>query len=103
MKLSFSKDLPSLFNFTAGGIYSTVIAKSPTYSYTLLCLSKGTGLDEHTSTKTGLVYVLKGSGVFKLEGKDITLREGIAVFMPKDAAHSVTASEDLALLLCLAV
>ena len=97
----FFKDLNSLMKFPKEGIFSTVLAKSDTYNYTLMCLSKGTDIDEHTSTKAGCVQVLKGKGTFKLFGKEIEMKPGIFIFMPKNAPHSLKADEDLAILLCL--
>ena len=71
------------------------------YNYTLMCLTKGTDIDTHTSIKNGAVIVLKGRGMFKLYDKDIEMKQGVFIFMPKDAPHSLKAEEDLAILLCL--
>jgi len=97
----FSKDLNPLMQFPKEGIFSTVLAKSDSYSYTLMCLSAGTEIDEHTSTKVGVVVTVKGSGVFTLFGKDIEAKPGNLIFMPKNAPHSLKAREDWAILLCL--
>jgi nitric oxide dioxygenase len=66
-----------------------------------MCLAKGTDIDTHTSSKNGVVQVLKGSGIFRLFDRDIEMRPGIFIFMPADAPHSLKADEDLAILLCL--
>jgi nitric oxide dioxygenase len=97
----FSKDLNELMQFPKEGIFSTVLAKSDIYNYTLMCLAKGTDMDEHTSTKNGVVQVLKGKGTFTLFDKEIEMKPGMFIFMPKDAPHSLKADEDLAILLCL--
>jgi len=97
----FSKDLSELMKFPKEGIYSTVLTRSDNYNYTLMCLSAGTDIDEHTSTKVGVVQVLKGKGTFKLFDKDIEMKEGVFIFMPENAPHSLKADEDLAILLCL--
>jgi len=101
MNQGFSRDLNELMQFPKQGVFSTVLAKSDDYNYTLMCLAKGTDIDEHTSTKNGVVQVLKGSGVFKLFDNEIRMAPGIFIFMPKDAPHSLKAEEDLAILLCL--
>lgn len=45
------------------------------------------------------VYVvLEGSGVLKVEGKPVELREGHAVFVPAQADHRFTGYEHLAVL-----
>lgn len=97
----FSKDLNPLMQFPKEGIFSTVLAKSDSYNYTLMCLSSGTNIDEHTSTKAGVVVTLKGKGVFTLFGNDIEAKSGSFIFMPKNAPHSLKAVEDWAILLCL--
>jgi quercetin dioxygenase-like cupin family protein len=97
----FSKDLNKLMQFPSEGVFSTVLAKSETYNYTLMCLAKGTDIDTHTSTKNGVVQVLKGKGTFKLFDKEIVMEPGKFIFMPKDAPHALKADEDLAILLCL--
>lgn len=100
-KKGFFKDLSKLMEFPKEGIFSTVLAKSDSFNYTLMCLAKGTNIDTHTSTKNGCVQVLKGRGIFKLFGREIKMKPGIFIFMPKNAPHSLKADEDLAILLCL--
>ena len=99
----FSRDLNQLMEFPKEGIFSTVLAKSDNYNYTLMCLAKGTDMDTHTSTKNGVVQVLKGTGIFTLFDKKIEMKPGVFIFMPKDAPHSLKAEEDLAILLALTV
>ena len=101
MDKGFSKDLSELMQFPSEGIFSTVLAKAEDYNYTLMCLAAGTNIDEHTSTKTGVVQELKGKGVFRLFDNDIEMKEGTFIFMPANAPHSLHADEDLAILLCL--
>lgn len=101
MKEGFSKDLNELMQFPKEGIFSTVLAKSEKYNYTLMCLAGGSDIDTHTSTKTGVIQVLKGRGTFKLFDNEIEMKPGIFIFMPKDAPHSLKAEEDLAILLSL--
>jgi len=97
----FFKNLNELMKFPKEGIFSTVLAKSDTYNYTLMCLAKGADIDTHTSTKNGCVYVLKGKGIFRLFDRDIKMEPGVFIFMPANAPHSLEAEEDLAILLCL--
>ncbi|MFA4907962.1 MAG: cupin domain-containing protein, partial [archaeon] len=71
------------------------------HDFTLMCLAKGTGIESHTSTKSGIVVVLKGKGTFTLLGRKIAMKPGIAIMMPKGAPHSLKAGENLAILLLL--
>ena len=97
------KDLNGLMQFPGEGIFSTVLTKSDGYNYSLMCLSAGTDIDTHTSSKNGAVIVLKGRGKFRLCDKDIEMKPGTFIFMPKTAPHSLSAEEDLAILLLLTV
>jgi len=87
--------------FPKEGIFSKVIAKAPGYSVTLMCLSENTDIDTHTSTRNGWINVLKGKGTFRLFDKDIVMEDGVCIFMPANAPHSLKAQSDLAILLCL--
>ena len=93
--------VPDEIQFKDGGIYSKTFFKTEKYNYSLMCLSKGTDIDTHTSTKDGCVYVLRGRGKFVLCGRDIDLEPGVLINMPADAPHALRADEDLAFLLCL--
>ncbi len=96
-----SKDLNALMEFPSEGVFSKVLAKTENSNYTLMCLAAGSDIDEHTSTKDGVVQVLKGTGSFNLEGKDIEMKPGIFIFMPANAVHKLSAKEDMAILLLL--
>jgi len=97
----FFKNLNEIMEFPKEGIFSRVLAKSDTFNYTLMCLAKGSNIDEHTSTKNGCVQVLKGKGTFKLFDQEIKMEPGVFIFMPANAPHSLKAEENLAILLCL--
>ena len=97
----FFKDLTGMIQFPDKGIFSTVLAKSENYNYTLMCLSAGTDIDTHTSTKNGAVQVLQGKGVFRLFDRDMIMKPGVFIFMPANAPHSLKAEEDTAILLLL--
>lgn len=97
----FSKDLNTLMQFPKEGIFSTVLAKGADYNHTLMCLSKGAAIDTHTSTRAGVVQVLKGTGIFNLYGKNHRMKPGVFIFMPKNAPHALKADTNLAILLLL--
>ena len=101
MKQGFSLDLNEVMKFPEEGIFSRVLAKSESYNFTLMCLAEGTSIDTHTSTKNGGIVVLKGKGVFTLQGKKIKMAPGVFIFMPANAEHSLFAEKDLMFLLSL--
>jgi len=95
------KDTEALAVYRKEGIFSTVLAKGITSNHTLLCLAGETDISEHTSTREAAVTVLKGRGVFTLNGREIAMKPGIFIFMPRNAPHALRADEDLAILLSL--
>lgn len=102
MVKSVTQELEKMMEFPKEGIFSKVLVKTNISNHTLLCLAKGTDMSEHTSTREAAVTVLKGKGIFVLRGRKIKMRPGVFIFMPKDAPHSLSADEDLAILLSLA-
>ncbi|MFH0838856.1 MAG: cupin domain-containing protein [Candidatus Omnitrophota bacterium] len=95
------KNLEEIFEFPKEGVFSKVIARGSSSQHTVMCLAKGSDICEHTTTKEAAVTVLKGKGTFVLKGKKITMKPGVFIFMPKNAPHSLSASENLAFLLSL--
>lgn len=95
------ENLEEVMKFSEKGIFSKVLAKTNISNHTLLCLAKGADMSEHTSTREAAVTVLKGKGTFILRRKKIKMRPGVFIFMPKNAPHSLSADEDLAILLSL--
>lgn len=96
------KNIFQIMAFPKEGVFSTVLAKSDISNHTLMCLTKGTDVSEHTSTRDASVTVLKGKGTFMLLGEKIALEPGVFIFMPRNTPHSLSASEDLAFLVSLA-
>ena len=101
MVKSVIANLEQMMEFPREGIFSKVLVKTDISNHTLMCLAKGSDMSEHTSTHEAAVTVLKGKGTFVLNGKKIKMSPGVFIFMPKNAPHSLSASEDLAILLSL--
>ncbi|TBR16399.1 cupin domain-containing protein [bacterium] len=95
------EDLEKMMEFPRQGVFSKVLVKTDISNHTLMCLAKGSDISEHTSTREAAVTVLKGKGIFVLGKKKIKMKPGVFIFMPKNAPHSLSASEDLAILLSL--
>jgi len=96
-----TKNLKSLISYSSGGITSKVVEKTERSDVTLFCMAAGTTMDEHTSTREGIVYVIEGKGTFILEGKRIPMEPGALIVMPKNAVHALKASENTSFLLTL--
>lgn len=96
-----SHDLEKMMEFPREGVFSKVLIKTALSNHTLMCLAGNSEISDHTSTREAVVCVLKGRGEFILEGEKIPLKPGVFIHMPANAVHSLSASEDLAILLSL--
>jgi len=96
------QELDKLIRFSRGGIVSKVIWKGGKAEATLFCLSKGTTLSEHASSREAHILVLKGKGVFNLGLKPVAMKPGVIISMPPKMKHALKATANLAFLLMLA-
>ena len=95
------KNIKQMIEYPKEGVLSKEIIKDEKLNVTLFCMAKNTEISEHTSTKSGTVYVIEGNGVFNLQGKDITMTEGVLIHMKENAVHSLKAIENTSFLLTL--
>jgi len=95
-------ELAKHIRFSQGGIVSKIIWKGGKAEATLFCLSKGTTLSEHASSREAHVLVIKGKGIFNLGAKPVAMKPGVMISMPPKMKHSLKASGNLAFLLMLA-
>lgn len=93
--------LASEIQYPKGGIYSKVLARSKTFSCTLMCLAEGTDLEEHSSPRAAIVHVLEGEGEFMLEGQKIRMTAGKMILMAPSAPHALKAETPMSFLLTL--
>lgn len=96
-----NQNLKSLIKYPKKGILSEEIFKDDKLEGSLFCMSQGSEMSEHTSTKKAIVHVLEGKGIFNLEGKDIEMKSGEIIIMKENARHSLKAQENTAFLLWL--
>ncbi|MDP2750256.1 MAG: cupin domain-containing protein [Nanoarchaeota archaeon] len=96
-----NKDIRKLISYSENGIVSKVIIKTDKLNVTLFCMAAGSDMDEHTSTKEGLVYVIEGKGIFNLQGKNIQMLPETLIHMEKSAVHSLKAEQNTSFILYL--
>jgi nitric oxide dioxygenase len=94
-------ELDKLIEYPKSGILSKVLLKENKSEVTLFCMSKGSELGEHTSTKEGFVHVLEGEGTFTLKGKKIKMKKNILIHMGRNEIHSLKAKKNTSFLLTL--
>jgi len=93
------KQINELIEYPSEGVLSKVIDKTDKLNITLFCMTAGTDISEHTSTKQGFVYVVEGKGTFNLEGEDIEMVPGVFIYMKENAVHSLKAEENTTFIL----
>lgn len=95
------EQIHKLIKYSKKGILSNVVIKSEKFNITLFCMAEGTDISEHTSTKSGFVYVIEGDGVFNLEGKEIKMSPGVLIQMNEDGVHSLKSTKNTSFILVL--
>ncbi len=95
------KNIRDVIDYPEGGVVSKVLSRNRTGDVTLFCMAAGTSISEHTASRDGFIYVVEGDGTFRLEGEDIPMKEGVMIFMAKDAKHSLDAKENTTFILLL--
>ena len=95
------KNILELIEYPEKGVLSKRLSEIDKLDVSLFCMSKGTDISDHTSTKQVFVYVIEGEGIFNLEGKDIEMKPGVMIFMKENAVHSLEAKENTSFILSL--
>lgn len=91
-------NLRELADYTKPGVTRKALAKNEQNSFSLLCLTAGTKLPEHTAVRNVSLTVIEGHGVLTLDGREIVLQPGVFVYIPANIPHALDAIENLALL-----
>lgn len=87
--------------YPKAGILSEEIFKDSKNNITLFCMSKGSEMGEHTSSKNAFIQVIEGQGIFNLNGKKIKMKPGTFIPMKKNAVHSLSAIKNTSFMLYL--
>jgi len=96
-----TEKINKLIDYSNKGILSKEIVKNGKFNVTLFCMAKGTEISEHTSTRSGFVYVVEGEGHFNLKGEDILMAGGVFIYIEANSAHSLKADENTSFILAL--
>lgn len=95
---AFAANLRELENYQKPGVSRTVLVKHEQNNFSLVCLTAGTQIPEHTAARNVSVTVILGSGCLTLAGDEIALEPGVFVYMPANTPHALYATENLAFL-----
>ena len=97
-ELAASVDLRALADYTKPGVTRKALVKNEQHTLSLLCLTAGTNLPEHTAPRHVSLTVIEGRGIFTLNGQEIALQPGVFIYLPANTPHALHALENLALL-----
>jgi quercetin dioxygenase-like cupin family protein len=95
---AFTTQLQELADYTKPGVTRKNLAKDEYTQFSLICLTAGTQMPEHTASRNVSLTVIEGDGVLTLEGREIPLQTGIFVYMPANTPHALQAMSNLAFL-----
>ncbi len=96
------EQIHKLIEYSDRGILSKDIVRNEKFNITLFCMAKETRISEHTSTRSGFVYVIEGRGVFNFAGNEIIMSAGVLIPMDENTIHSIRADENTSFILALA-
>ncbi|MBN3948972.1 MAG: cupin domain-containing protein [Nostoc sp. NMS7] len=91
-------NLHELADYTKPGVTRKALVKNEQNSFSLLCLTAGTKMPEHTAPRPISVTIIAGCGVLTLEEQEITLQPGVFVYIPANTPHALHALDNLAFL-----
>lgn len=91
-------NLRELADYAKPGVTRKALVKDEHSNFSLLCLTAGTSLPEHTVPRPVSVTVIEGHGTLTLKDREITLQPGVFVYIPANTPHALCASENLAFL-----
>lgn len=94
----FTTQLQELADYTKPGVTRKSLVKDDQVQFSLICLTAGTQMPEHSASRNVSITVIEGQGVLTLEGREISLQPGVFVYMPAKTPHALRALENLAFL-----
>ncbi|WP_052754370.1 cupin domain-containing protein [Calothrix sp. 336/3] len=95
---AFTTQLHEQANYNKSGVQRQVLVKNDQAQFSLVCLTAGTSIPEHSTPRNVSVTIIEGSGSLTLAGQEIALQPGVFVYIPAKAPHSLRALENLAFL-----
>jgi len=90
-----------MIEYPKQGIISKTIFKDRGKDINLFCMTKGSEMSPHSSSREAIVYVLEGKGVFNLKNEKISMLPGALIHMSKKALHSIKVEKNTSFLLML--
>lgn len=95
---AFTTQLHEETDYSKPGVQRKALVKNDQVHFSLVCLTAGTNIPEHTASRNVSVTVIEGSGTLTLAGQEIALQPGVFVYIPAKAPHALRALENLAFL-----
>lgn len=93
----FTTQLSDQIEYKETGMVRKIVVKDETQQAMVICLKAGLQVPEHADGYSAFMTVLRGRGVFTLDGRDIALEPGALISMPAHIPYALRTEEDLAL------
>ena len=91
--------MSELISFQEGSIVSRTLIDKPVGTVTLFAFDAGQGLSEHAAPYDAMVHILEGEVELTLSGILHSMKEGDAIIMPANEAHSLKAVKPFKMIL----
>jgi quercetin dioxygenase-like cupin family protein len=95
---SFTTQLQTLAEYKKIGVARKSLVNDGQTQFSLICLTAGTEMPEHTASRNVSLTIIEGIGVLTLEGQEISLQPGVFIYMPANTAHALRALSNLSFL-----
>jgi quercetin dioxygenase-like cupin family protein len=93
------ENLEQKIAYQPGAVVSKTIIGKRTGTVTLFAFDEGQALSEHTAPYDALVYIVDGSALVTVQGKEITVKKGEMVILPANKPHALKALTQYKMLL----
>lgn len=93
---SFTTQLQEQADYSKPGTTRKSLVKNEQVEFSLICLTAGTEMLEHTASRNVSITVIEGRGILTLEGSEIAMLPGVFVYLPANTRHALRALENLA-------
>jgi len=70
-----------------------ILRMKPEYKVPLICMEPGQAIAPHQSG-TGVFYIVKGSGIITVEGKETPIKAGTMIFVEKGESRGIRAVDE---------
>lgn len=91
--------ISNMITYQKDSIVSKLLVNKKTGSVTLFAFDENQGLSEHTAPFDAMVYIIEGSALITIAGKEFLLKKDESIIMPANKPHAVMAETKFKMML----